>query len=386
MSIRRTSALSLVAMGAAGVSAFTASNAGVKNGCFWNVDGLGSFNTQWSIAEFTTSTLSSVQDELSASSYTVEAGNSPLARRFDITNIGISSDNALTLTVPGGQSTGPISSAQITTAYSDILFGSVRTVAMVSGAAGTTHGFTFYANDNQEVDFAFLSSDPSVVHLTNEQVNSTSPFSTYTVSAPSDATSAYHEYRLDWTADATRFYIDGTLVHTITENVPSQQGFWLWNSWSNGNAWAQGPPATNSVLKIKSIDAYFNRTSVIPSGSCLSSSSNNNAAAAAASSTSTAPTYTPAPTAANVKLCPKYDGTVYTATNGDLFQVACGTDFAGGDFKMVWVNSMSACIEACSSTEGCVDVSMSGTACYMKNKLKNALKNSGVNGAKKISA
>lgn len=116
MSIRRASALSLVAMGAAGVSAFTASNAGVKNGCFWNVDGLGSFNTQWSVAEFTTSTLSSVQDELSASSYTVEAGNSPLARRFDITNIGISSDNALTLTVPGGQSTGPISSAQITTA------------------------------------------------------------------------------------------------------------------------------------------------------------------------------------------------------------------------------------------------------------------------------
>jgi hypothetical protein len=53
---------------------------------------------------------------------------------------------------------------------------------------------------------------------------------------------------------------------------------------------------------------------------------------------------------------------------------------------MVWVNSMGACIEACSSTEGCVDVSMSGTACYMKNKLKNALKNSGVNGAKKISA
>lgn len=112
----RIPTLQLVAIGAASVSALTASPAGVKNGCFWNVNGVDSFNTHWSISEFTTNTLQSVTDELSASTYTIGAGNSPLARRLDQTNIGISSDNALTLTVPGGQTTGPISSAQITTA------------------------------------------------------------------------------------------------------------------------------------------------------------------------------------------------------------------------------------------------------------------------------
>ena len=60
-------------------------------------------------------------------------------------------------------------------------------------------------------------------------------------------------------------------------------GSWIWNNWyvskqcqecelnaymlyrSNGNAWAQGPPLADSVLKIRSIDAYFNRTTVTTS-------------------------------------------------------------------------------------------------------------------------
>ena len=100
----RTSTINLLAMGAAGASALSTSAAGIKNGCFWNVAGLGAFNTQFSVSEFTASALQGVADQIAASTYTVEAGNSPLARRFDVTNIGISSDNALTLTVPGGQS------------------------------------------------------------------------------------------------------------------------------------------------------------------------------------------------------------------------------------------------------------------------------------------
>jgi len=43
---------------------------------------------------------------------------------------------------------------------------------------------------------------------------------------------------------------------SITNNHPR-------NNWSNGNAWAQGPPAKDNVLKIRSIDGYFNRTSVL---------------------------------------------------------------------------------------------------------------------------
>ncbi|THW39686.1 hypothetical protein D6D21_07181 [Aureobasidium pullulans] len=170
----------------------------------------------------------------------------------------------------GQFNTRPISVAQLATSYSDILYGSVRTVAKISNVPGTTHGFIFYANDTQEVDFAFLTSDTSKAWLTNEQVTYTSPYSTYSVAAPGDASSAYHEYRLDWLPGVSKFYIDGVLVQTITDNAPSTPGSWnlfadqekIWNNWSNGNAWAQGPPLSDSVLKIRSIDGYFNRTTV----------------------------------------------------------------------------------------------------------------------------
>lgn len=146
--------------------------------------------------------------------------------------------------------------------YNDILYGSVRTVAMISDVPGVTHGFSMYSSDNQEVDFAFLTRDLSQVHLTNEQVATDSPVSTYVFPAPADATTAWHEYRVDWQADHTAFFIDGELILNITENVPSQPGYWIWNNWSSGNAWTHGPPEKDAVLKIQSIDAYYNRQAV----------------------------------------------------------------------------------------------------------------------------
>ncbi|GAB7348596.1 hypothetical protein MBLNU459_g6980t1 [Dothideomycetes sp. NU459] len=277
---------------AASAAALTTSPAGTQNGCYWTVPNVGNFNTQFSISFASTSAL--IQD-LSYSLYTVASGNSPFARRFDQTNIGYNLTNgAVTLTVPGGQTSGPISSSQLVSSYSDILYGSVRTVAMVSNVPGTTHGFTFYSNDTQEIDFAFLTGDTTMVHLTNEQVNSSSAATSYTQAAPSDATKAFHEYRVDWVPGASKFYIDGVLVQTITSNVPSTPGMWVWNNWSNGNAWAGSPPKYDSVLQIQSINAYVNRTSVdatILSGSAVckvsSSSSSTVASSTKTSSSST---------------------------------------------------------------------------------------------------
>lgn len=234
--------------------------------CLYTVSGLGSFTNTLSYDWGTGGLTSGLFNGLSASTYTVANNNALYARRFDLTNVGFDpsffTTTALTLTVPGAQSSGPISVAQITTSYSDILYGSVRTVAKVSSVPGTTHGFSFYANDTQEVDFAFITNDLTKVHLTNEQVNSTSPATSYTASAPSDASTAFHEYRVDWVAGYTNFYIDGVLQQTITGNVPSTAGFWLWNNWSNGNTWAGGPPTAANTLHIQSITAYWNRTSV----------------------------------------------------------------------------------------------------------------------------
>lgn len=256
---------------AASANALTQSAAATQNSktCMYTVPGVGSFSTNLNFDLSSGTVLPSLGSDLVASTYTVANNYAPYARRFDMTNIGYASggllglmSNALTLTVPGAQTSGPISSAQLTTDYNDILYGSVRTVAKVSSVPGTTHGFTFYSNDTQEIDFAFITGNNALAHYTNEQVNSSSPATSYTSTAPTDASTAFHEYRVDWIPGSTAFYIDSVLQKNVTGNVPTTPGFWLWNNWSNGNAWAAGPPAKDNVLQIQSINAYWNRTGI----------------------------------------------------------------------------------------------------------------------------
>lgn len=104
---------------ATAASALSLSSNGVQNGCMFSVPDVGDFNTQilhdWS----SSSTSDDVFKDLQASTYTVDAGTAPFARRFDIVNIGQDTkDPSITLTVPGGQQHGPVSSAQITTGVS----------------------------------------------------------------------------------------------------------------------------------------------------------------------------------------------------------------------------------------------------------------------------
>ncbi|KAG9545774.1 hypothetical protein KCU79_g16299, partial [Aureobasidium melanogenum] len=123
------------------------------------------------------------------------------------------------------------SSTQLYTSYNDILYGSVRAVILLSNATG----FTSFRSDTMEIDLNWLN-----YH------------STYDTSVVSDASTAWHEYRIDWLPGTTDYYIDGNLVDsTASEASP---GLWLWNAWSDGN--------DDSVFQIRSIDAYFNRTSV----------------------------------------------------------------------------------------------------------------------------
>ncbi|KAG9822263.1 hypothetical protein KCU98_g17021, partial [Aureobasidium melanogenum] len=44
------------------------------------------------------------------------------------------------------------------------------------------------------------------------------------------------------------------------------------------------------------------------------------------------------------------------------------------------------CIQTCAQTTGCVDVSLSGTACYMKKSVGSVVKSGGILGAKLIPA
>jgi len=71
----------------------------------------------------------------------------------------------------------------------------------------------------------------------------------------------FHEYRFDWTKDRVAFYVDGTFLHEITENVPQEGGGIFFNHWSNGDpSWSAGPPTSDTVMTISYMKAYFNST------------------------------------------------------------------------------------------------------------------------------
>ncbi|KAH0288241.1 hypothetical protein KCU62_g5375, partial [Aureobasidium sp. EXF-3399] len=85
-------------------------------------------------------------------------------------------------------------------------------------------------------------------------------------------------------------------------------------------------------------------------------------------SSSTASGYVAGPQT-QVPSCPSSNSTQYLAKGGAVFAIECFVDRYGNDLRMIYVSSFQACIDACSSTPGCVDVSLSGAACYMKKKV-----------------
>ncbi|MCJ1446045.1 MAG: hypothetical protein MMC23_006550 [Stictis urceolatum] len=188
----------------------------------------------------------------------------PLGHTFSSSNVQIA-DGYLQLKVPGGQTTN-IQSAEVSTDDTNILYGSVKTVAILSAPAGTVNGMFFYKSDTQESDIEWVS-DPSSqsnqgtaqIWFTNQDANGDGQTTHTSVAPPSDATEAEHEYRLDWTEGNVKFFIDGEQKWETSEDVPSTPGTWLWNNWSNGDiGWSAGPPAEDSIFKIKSITMDYN--------------------------------------------------------------------------------------------------------------------------------
>jgi hypothetical protein len=80
---------------------------------------------------------SSLPGGLSASDYTV--GSSPLTHSFSPSNVVVSG-GYMQLNVPGGQTASPIGCSEVSTDVSNILYASVRTVAVLSDPAGVCNG------------------------------------------------------------------------------------------------------------------------------------------------------------------------------------------------------------------------------------------------------
>lgn len=119
-------------------------------------------------------------------------------------------------------------------------------------------------------------------------------------------------------------------------------------------------------------------TSTSP-GSSQTTTTPTSSSTTTSSASSVAPTMT-APT------CPSANGSIFVAQDGSTYVIECYQDRAGNDIKVqqVYSNKIADCINVCASTAGCVDISMAGTACYLKSKIGAPSPNAGVRGARQL--
>ena len=136
------------------------------------------------------------------------------------------------------------------------------------------------------------------------------------------------------------------------------------------------PPAQTSVVPAQS--------SPVTTATSPTTMTTTTKPAKTKTTTNAHPTHTRGSTISAIS-CPASNHKKFTM-NGKQFQVECGTDHHGGDMKMVTAHSLGECVQACAKEATCVDVSLSGTACYMKSTLGATETNAGINGAKLVTS
>ncbi|KAL1596327.1 hypothetical protein SLS60_008972 [Paraconiothyrium brasiliense] len=130
----------------------------------------------------------------------------------------------------------------------------------------------WFYNNSQEIDMEFLSKQFNQSQGTVQLVlqspqsvrNGYDASSTAGYQAqhlPFRPDEKFHEYRFDWTPDSVIFYVDGRVVHEMTQNIPSAPGHLFMNHWSNGDPlWSAGPPGQDTSMTVSYVKAYFNST------------------------------------------------------------------------------------------------------------------------------
>lgn len=204
--------------------------------------------------------------------------NDPLNHTFTPANAALSTVDGFTvldLKVSAYTSGNVICAAVGTDAF--FQYASVRTMLKSSPVEGIVEGNFFYLNDYQEIDFEILTttalkSSPNVsmgIWATN-QATTEGGNKTYEIIPFSfDPSEDFHEYRIDWTSAASTFFIDGNQVASLTTNLPTNPGGWIWNVWSNGNpTWSAGPPTEDTHTYIKTIEMYTGYTDTVNGTAC----------------------------------------------------------------------------------------------------------------------
>ncbi|KIY73010.1 glycoside hydrolase family 16 protein [Cylindrobasidium torrendii FP15055 ss-10] len=194
------------------------------------------------------------------SDYNVES--TPVAHRFSKDHVTLG-DGVLEMKV-SAYTSGSILSSEIAS-YDSFLHGSVRVTMKSSKTAGVCEGIFFYKNDNQETDIELLTttsleasdSVPAGYWTTNQAVVPGGQSTSKNIAFGFNPTDDFHEYRIDWAEGSTTFFVDGTQVNKLTDNVPTEASAFIFNAWSSGDKfWSAGPPTADSVTQIRKIELY----------------------------------------------------------------------------------------------------------------------------------
>lgn len=112
----------------------------------------------------------------------------------------------------------------------------------------------FYANNNT-----------GLVNLVDQSLASVTrgyaiPGTEYMVDdLPFDPSDGYHEYRIDFIPGQIIYYADEQVIGTLNGTIPSMPGHMILTQWSNGDkGWSSGPPATEAIMAVAGVRAYFN--------------------------------------------------------------------------------------------------------------------------------
>lgn len=122
--------------------------------------------------------------------------------------------------------------------------------AAVSGTV--TDVFNFINDSESEIDFEYQGQSASTLEMTNY---STVSHSQSTSTPVPGADRNFHEYKFVWSAGKIDFYLDGTLVSTHTEHIPSAPAAVLINLWGT-NSKLFGGVATDGATSYLYVSSF----------------------------------------------------------------------------------------------------------------------------------
>lgn len=122
-------------------------------------------------------------------------------------------------------------------------------------SSGSVSGlFTFINDSESEIDFETLGSDAGSLYLTNWNLpqgqgrrNQESKLPVPNIAAD------FHEFKFVWSAHQIDYYMDGKLLKSHIQNVPTKPAFVMINHWGGTPEWGGAPsPGVTRYLYVKS--------------------------------------------------------------------------------------------------------------------------------------